>query len=61
VAIQSCLNNSNEKDKKLIKQIKNEQMLWTLPSAIPGLGLIPGVVSYLYNRNMDASGIKVKE
>lgn len=43
-------------DKKLIKKIKNEQMLWTIPSLFAGAG---GIVAYLYNRNMDPDGINV--
>lgn len=46
-------------DKKLIKQIKREQALWSLPGCIHGLGLIPAAVSYIYNKNMDASKIDV--
>ena len=49
-----------DKDKKFIKEIKKQQMLWTLPSLIPGLGVIPGIASWLYNKNMDSSKIKVE-
>lgn len=52
--------NLDEKDdKKLIKQIKREQTLWTLPGCIHGVGLLPSIVAYLYNKNMDASKIEV--
>lgn len=46
-----------KEDKKLIKKIKNEQLLWTLPACIPGLGMIPGGAAYLYNKNCDADKI----
>lgn len=52
-------NLDQENDKKLIKQIKREQTLWTLPGCIHGLGLLPSLGSYLYNKNMDASKIDV--
>ena len=48
-----------EKDKAFIKNIKKQQMLCTLPSLIPGVGIIPSVVCWLYNKNMDSSKIKV--
>ncbi len=48
-----------KEDKKLIKQIKREQILWTLPSCIQGLGAVPGFVAWMYNKNMDSSKIKV--
>lgn len=50
-----------KEDKKLVKQIKREQFYSTLPSIIPGIGLVGGIVSYIYNRNLDSSEIKVKE
>ena len=50
-----------EKDKKLIKQIKREQVYSTLPAVIPGWQILGGTISYLYNRNLDPSDIKVKE
>ena len=37
-------------DKKLIKQNKKEQFLWTLPSVIPGFQFIGGGAAYLYNK-----------
>ena len=43
-------------DKKLIKQIKKDQTLCTLPSAI-FYTIIPGLVTYLYCNNMDADKI----
>lgn len=43
-------------DKKLIKQIKKDQTLCTLPSAI-FYTIIPGLVTYLYCNNMDANKI----
>lgn len=49
-----------EKDKKFIKQIKKEQTLWTLPASIPGMGILPGIVSYVYNKNLDPSDLEVK-
>lgn len=48
-----------QKDKKLISTIKEKQMLWTLPSLIPGFGIVPGVVAWLYNKNSDASKIQL--
>ncbi len=48
-------------DKKLIKQIKREQVYSTLPALIPGWQLVGGTISYIYNRNVDPSDIKVKE
>lgn len=46
-----------EEDKPLIKEIKTQQMLWTIPACIPGLGIIPGLVSWLYNQNMNPENI----
>ena len=46
-----------DNDKALIKHIKREQMLWTLPSIIPGLGFIGGLAAYIYNKNCDANDI----
>lgn len=47
-----------EQDKKLIKQIKKEQTIATLPGAVvPGIG---GIVAYIYCRNTDPSEIDVK-
>lgn len=46
-----------EEDKALIKEIKTQQMLWTIPACVPGLGIIPGVVSWLYNQNMNPENI----
>ena len=50
-----------KEDSKLIKTIKREQTLCTLPALIPGLGIIPGVVSYVYNKNADSSKINVED
>jgi hypothetical protein len=44
-------------DKKLIKTIKRQQLLWTLPACIPGMNFISGAVAYLYNKNSDADKI----
>lgn len=45
-------------DKAFIKQIKREQMKSTLPGLLfPGMG---GVISWLYNKNRDASNLEVK-
>lgn len=49
-----------EKDKKLIKQIKKEQLIWTLPSLIPGVGLVAGGAAYIYNKNCSADDIDLK-
>lgn len=46
-------------DKKLIKNIKKQQVLWTLPACVPGLGLLPGAVAYIYNKNCDADDIEL--
>lgn len=46
-----------KEDKKLIKKIKNEQLLWTLPACIPGVSLVTGGAAYLYNKNCDADNI----
>ena len=47
-----------EADKAFVKQIKREQMISTLPGAIfEGVG---GVISWLYNKNRDASKLEVK-
>jgi hypothetical protein len=48
-----------QKDKNFIKTIKRQQMLSTLPSLIPGLGIIPGAVCWLYNKNLDPSKLEV--
>lgn len=49
----------SEKDKNFIKTIKRQQMLCTLPSIIPGWGIIPGVACWLYNKNLDSSKLNV--
>ncbi len=46
-----------KEDKKLIKKIKNEQLLWTLPACIPGISLVTGAAAYLYNKNCDTDNI----
>ena len=46
-----------DNDKALIKNIKREQVLWTVPSIIPGLGFIGGLAAYIYNKNCDADDI----
>ena len=46
-----------EQDKSLIKEIKTQQLLWTLPGIIPELGAITGGIAWLYNKNMDAEKI----
>lgn len=46
-------------DKKLIKKIKNEQLLWTLPACIPGMSFVTGGAAYLYNKNCDADKIEL--
>lgn len=44
-----------EKDKNLIKEIKTQQTLWTLPGAVfPFFG---GVFAWLYNKNMNPEKI----
>ncbi len=48
-----------KEDKKLIKKIKKEQLLWTLPACIPGLHLVAGGAAYLYNKNCDADDINL--
>ena len=48
-----------QEDKKLVKTIKTQQMLWSLPAALPFVGILPGLVAWLYNKNMDSSGIDV--
>lgn len=46
-----------EKDKKLIKKIKRDQILATLPSAlVPSIG---GIAAYLYCKNQDPENIDV--
>ena len=49
-----------DKDKKFIKNIKKQQMLCTLPSMIPYVGLVSGTACWLYNKNMDSDKIKVE-
>jgi hypothetical protein len=46
-------------DKKLIKTIKRQQLLWTLPASIPGMGILPGLAAYIYNKNSDADKIEL--
>ncbi len=47
-----------EKDQKLIKKIKRDQMLATLPGALTtALG---GVIAYIYCKNQDADKISVE-
>lgn len=50
--------NLNE-DKKLISQIKTNQLLWTLPGLIPGYGILPGGIAWLFNRVRDPEGINI--
>ena len=38
-----------EKDKDLIKTIKKQQFLWTLPAAIPGAGNLLVIAPWIYN------------
>lgn len=47
------------KDKNFIKTIKRQQMLCTLPSLIPGFGIVPGVACWLYNKNLDTTKLEV--
>lgn len=46
-------------DRALVKTIKTQQMLWTLPACIPGVGLLGGIVGWLYNKNMAPESIDV--
>lgn len=46
-------------DKKLIKQIKRDQTLATLPAVVPGLGSAGALVAYIYCKNQDPEDIKV--
>lgn len=46
-----------EKEKGLIKEIKTQQMLWTIPACLPGVGILPGIISWLYNKNMNSDNI----
>lgn len=50
-------NLDEKKDKSLIKEIKNQQMLWTLPSMVPAVGLVTGLAAWLYNKNLDPEKI----
>lgn len=50
-----------EKDKTFVKQIKREQFYSTLPSVIPGMQVVGGAISYIYNKNVDPSELKIKE
>lgn len=50
-----------KQDKALIRQIRNEQMLNTIPGIIPGVGILPALICWLYNRNMDPAKIDIKE
>lgn len=48
-----------KEDKKLIKQIKRDQTLATLPAVVPGLGSAGALVAYIYCKNQDQEDIKV--
>ncbi len=48
-----------KEDKKLIKQIKRDQTLATLPAVIPGLGSLGALVAYIYCKNQDPEDIDV--
>ena len=48
-----------KEDKKLIKQIKRDQTLATLPAVVPGLGSAGALVAYIYCKNQDPEDIKV--
>lgn len=43
-------------DEKLVKSIKRQQLLWTIPGS---LAFFLGGVAYLYNKNADASKIEL--
>lgn len=45
-----------QKDKELVKRIKKEQTLWTLPGLCPGVGPIIG---YLVSANLSSSNIEI--
>ncbi len=50
-----------QKDKDLIKNIKRQQVLWTLPALIPGAGNLLVVAPWVYNKFFaDAEDIKLK-
>lgn len=44
-----------KQDKSLIKEIKSQQLLWTLPAAV--FSLPGGLVAWLYNKNMNPEKI----
>lgn len=46
-----------KEDRSLIKNIKSQQLLWTLPSMVPCVGLVTGLAAWLYNKNMDPEKI----
>ena len=48
-----------KEDKKLIKQIKRDQTLATLPAVVPGLGSAGALVAYIYCKKQDPEDIKV--
>ncbi len=48
-----------EQDKQFIKKIKRQQMVCTIPSVIPGAGIVPGLICWLYNKNLDSSKLEV--
>lgn len=39
-----------EKDKDLVKTIKKQQLLWTIPAAIPGAGNLIVIAPWVYNK-----------
>lgn len=51
-------NLDTEKDKKFIKEIRKDQVLWTLPAAFT-VGPL-GIVSWIYTKCQDSSDIKIK-
>ena len=48
-----------KEDKKLIKQIKRDQTLATLPAVVPSLGSAGALVAYIYCKKQDPEDIKV--
>ena len=58
-AVAKKFNLDIKKDEKLIKNIKIQQMLWTIPGIIPLYCILPATVAWLYNKNLDNDKIKI--
>ena len=48
-----------EKDKDFIKEIRKDQVLWTIPGAVMQ-GPLGGILAWIYSKTQDESDMKIK-